>query len=66
MKKKYRVLRHFSQYNPVDIDDFEKTVTKYLNEGWECVGGIVYQNYGDRFSVIMQAMVYKEKDNGNV
>jgi hypothetical protein len=58
--KKYQIIRHFSQYNPVDINDFEKVVTKYLNQGWECTGGILYENYGDRCSVIMQAMTYED------
>jgi hypothetical protein len=58
--KKYQVVRHFSQYNPVDINDFEKVITKYLNQGWECVGGVIYQNYGDRFSVVMQAMTLED------
>jgi len=58
--KKYQIVRHFSQYNSVDINDFEKVVTKYLNQGWECVGGVLYENYGDRCDVIMQAMIFEE------
>ena len=60
--KKYQIIRHFSQYNPVDINDFEKVVTKYLNQGWECAGGVLYENYPDRCSVIMQAMTYEENE----
>jgi hypothetical protein len=36
---------------------------KYLNEGWECVGGVsLYENNGDRCDVIMQAMIHEENE----
>jgi hypothetical protein len=61
--KKYRIVRQYSEYNSIDINDFEKTVTKYLNEGWECVGGVsLYENNGDRCDVIMQAMIHEENE----
>jgi hypothetical protein len=61
--KKYQIVRQFNRYHPVDIDDFEKTVTKYLIQGWKCVGGVVHQHYSDDGSnMIMQAMIWENDE----